>query len=277
MGDEERVLTKPILVSRAETFEGKALACDIALNWAVASFTERLRSYVNVIRTADGGAHEEGFRKAITGTINRWGQQDEAFAKADPQLTGDDLREGLVAVISVKMPDPQFEGQTKGKLGSAVMRRFVEKTVNEDAAALAGGQPHARPTRREEGDGRGPGPRGRPRGPRAHATQGHPRRHQRRAPRQAGRLLLTQPRGVRALTSSRATPPAARPSWPATATTRPSSRCAARSSTSRRPSSRKVLANAEIGNLIKAVGTGVGDDFDYARLRYHKVITCCRR
>src|SRR5690606_1908280 len=69
-------------------------------------------------------------RSALTGTLNRWAKANAA-RKSDPDLTGDDLREGLAAVISVKMPDPQFEGQTKGRLGSAVMRRFVQQCVNE--------------------------------------------------------------------------------------------------------------------------------------------------
>src|SRR5690606_14283749 len=114
LGDDEAVLSKPVTISAEGVEDGKALAVDIAINWQAVGFDERLRSYVNVIRTVDGGTHEEGFRKALTGTLNRWGEANRAFRKNDPKLTGEALREGMVAVISVKMPDPQFEGQTKG-------------------------------------------------------------------------------------------------------------------------------------------------------------------
>src|SRR5690606_22882519 len=74
LAGDEPVLSKPVTITREEVVDGKALACDIAVNWQAIGFDERTRSYVNVIRTADGGTHEEGFRKAVTGTLNRWGE-----------------------------------------------------------------------------------------------------------------------------------------------------------------------------------------------------------
>ena len=81
------------------------------------------------MRTADGGTHVEGFRRALTTTLNRFGRDTGALLKKDPNLTGDDIREGMVAIVSVKLPDPQFEGQTKGRLGSTVARSYVELVV----------------------------------------------------------------------------------------------------------------------------------------------------
>ncbi|MCA1721033.1 MAG: hypothetical protein LC779_08060, partial [Actinobacteria bacterium] len=107
------------------------MALDVAFTWSEQFHDERLRSYVNIVRTVDGGTHEEGFRRAITTTLNRFGRESGALLKKDPNLTGDDVREGLVAVVSLKMPDPQFEGQTKGRLGSSVARSYVESVVTE--------------------------------------------------------------------------------------------------------------------------------------------------
>src|SRR5680860_163777 len=94
-----------------------------------------IRDSVNIVRTNDGGTHEEGFRRALTATLNRFARDSGALLKKDPNLTGDDVREGLVAVVSVKLPDPQFEGQTKGRLGSTIARGYVEQVVAEAFAA----------------------------------------------------------------------------------------------------------------------------------------------
>ena len=115
-------------------WEGAPLALDVAFTWTNGFHVERLQSYVNVVRTADGGTHEEGFRRAVTSTLNRFGRDSGALLKKDPNLTGDDIREGLVAVVSVKLPDPQFEGQTKGRLGSTVARTYVEQVTAESFA-----------------------------------------------------------------------------------------------------------------------------------------------
>ena len=104
-----------------------------------------------------------------------------------PNLTGDDVREGLTAVISVKLPEPQFEGQTKASLGNAEIKGQVESAVAEELSPLPGGEPPGRPPHHREVPHRRPGPRGRPQGPRPGHPQGRPGRHD--APRQAGRLL----------------------------------------------------------------------------------------
>src|SRR5207249_969563 len=88
-------------------------------------------SFANNINTVDGGTHMTGFRAAITRSLNDYGRKVGALKDSDPNLTGDDVREGLTAIISVKLPEPQFEGQTKAKLGNAEVRVQVESVVNE--------------------------------------------------------------------------------------------------------------------------------------------------
>jgi len=94
-------------------------------------YNEMLLSFVNNINTVDGGTHVVGFRKALTRTINDYAKKNELLRKLDEGLTGDDIREGLTAIISVKLTDPQFEGQTKGKLGNSEVSGLVESIVNE--------------------------------------------------------------------------------------------------------------------------------------------------
>ena len=94
------------------------------------SYSESVFSFANNINTVDGGSHLSGFRSALTGTVNRAGQSAGLFKDVKENLSGDDVREGLTAVISVKLPQPQFEGQTKGKLNSAIAG-YVTEFVNE--------------------------------------------------------------------------------------------------------------------------------------------------
>ncbi len=124
-------LAKPIEIHHEGEFDGRQMAVDIALTWSDGFHDERMRSYVNIVRTADGGTHEQGFRSALTRTLNDFGRSSRALTSKDPKLTGDDIKEGLVAVISLKMPDPQFEGQTKGRLGSSLAKSYVESVVSD--------------------------------------------------------------------------------------------------------------------------------------------------
>jgi len=268
---DEALLTKPVTLTRTQDVNGKALACEVAVTWSKDGYAERVRSYVNVIRTADGGAHEEGFRSALTGSVKRWVKASGTARKGDAELSGDDLREGLVAVVSVKMPDPQFEGQTKGKLGSAIMRSFVQTSVNEGLTEWLEANPRA-----------GKAIVGK-------AQLAAKARHAAVAARD-----LTRRKGILDSAS------AGLPGKLADCSSRDPAECelyvvegdsAGGSSKMARDRHtqailplrgkvlnvekaqlRRVLANAEIQALIKAIGTGIGDDFDYSRLRYHKVI-----
>jgi DNA gyrase subunit B len=95
------------------------------------TYSEKTQSFVNNIRTADGGTHEAGFKAGLTRAISKYLRENANARDKDAKLTGDDVREGLVAVISVKIPEPQFEGQTKGKLGSSYVKPICQKLTNE--------------------------------------------------------------------------------------------------------------------------------------------------
>jgi DNA gyrase subunit B len=97
-------------------------------------FAESVYAFANNINTVDGGTHLTGFRSALTRTLNDYGRKIGALKDADPNLTGDDVREGLTAIVSVKLPEPQFEGQTKAKLGNADVKNQVESVLNEGLA-----------------------------------------------------------------------------------------------------------------------------------------------
>ncbi|MFP5327560.1 MAG: type IIA DNA topoisomerase subunit B, partial [Acidimicrobiia bacterium] len=106
---------------------------EIALQWNT-GYHEGLYSFANGIATPEGGMHEEGFKKAITNVVNRYAESRNLVKAKDDRLSGEDIREGLVAIISVKLQEPQFEGQTKAKLGNVSIRSMVEKATNEKLA-----------------------------------------------------------------------------------------------------------------------------------------------
>ena len=106
---------------------------EVAIQWN-ASYSETVMSFANDIRTIEGGMHMEGFRTALTSVINDYARKNGILKEKEGNLTGDDVREGLTAVVSVKLADPQFEGQTKAKLGSSFMRTLVRKVVSEGLA-----------------------------------------------------------------------------------------------------------------------------------------------
>src|ERR1044072_8572785 len=106
---------------------------EVALQWNN-SYQENLLSFANNINTHEGGTHLSGFRSALTGTINRYARSVGELKEKDPNLQGDDVREGLTAIISVKTAAPQFEGQTKTKLGNPPVEGFVQAAVNKGLA-----------------------------------------------------------------------------------------------------------------------------------------------
>ncbi|PYG98881.1 DNA topoisomerase (ATP-hydrolyzing) subunit B [Arthrobacter stackebrandtii] len=108
----------------------RSMAVEIAMQWTT-SFSESVHTYANTINTHEGGTHEEGFRAAMTSLINRYAREKNIIKEKDDNLTGDDIREGLTAVISVKLSEPQFEGQTKTKLGNSEVKGFVQRVVTD--------------------------------------------------------------------------------------------------------------------------------------------------
>lgn len=108
----------------------RMLSAEIAMQWN-SQYTEGVYSFANTIHTHEGGTHEEGFRAALTGLVNRYAREKKLLREKDDNLTGEDIREGLTAIISVKLGEPQFEGQTKTKLGNTEAKTFVQKVVHE--------------------------------------------------------------------------------------------------------------------------------------------------
>ena len=123
-------MNKAQSVSKAVSFSGgeEDVVVDFALMYND-TYSENLLSFVNNIKTPDGGTHEAGFRAGLTRVITNYIQANAAAREKDTKITGDDIREGLIAVVSVKVPEPQFEGQTKGKLGSSYVKPIVQKMV----------------------------------------------------------------------------------------------------------------------------------------------------
>ena len=172
---------KPIHVERV--VDGTSV--EVALQYND-GFAETVLAFANNIHTVDGGTHVAGFRAALTGSLNDWARKSSTLSEKDANLTGDDVREGLTAVISVKLTDPQFEGQTKAKLGNADVKGIVQRVVGEGHRAAPRGEPGRRAPHHREEHHRRTCPRGGPQGARPGHPQGRPGRHG--AARQAGRL-----------------------------------------------------------------------------------------
>jgi DNA gyrase subunit B len=110
------------------------MSLEIAMQWN-AGFNESVHTFANTINTHEGGTHEEGFRSALTSLVNSWGEEWGMIKKREDRLSGDDVREGLTAIISVKLAEPQFEGQTKTKLGNTEAKSFVQRVVYDELGA----------------------------------------------------------------------------------------------------------------------------------------------
>ena len=123
------VVHPDIISFEAEDTERK-IALEVAMQWTNA-YSESVHTYANTINTHEGGTHEEGFRAALTTLVNRFARSTGLLKEKDENLTGDDVREGLTAVVSVKLGEPQFEGQTKTKLGNTEAKSFVQKVTGE--------------------------------------------------------------------------------------------------------------------------------------------------
>ena len=123
------VVNEEIISFETEDTERK-IALEVAMQWTTA-YTESVHTYANTINTHEGGTHEEGFRAALTTLVNRYAREKGILKEKDDNLSGDDVREGLTAVISVKLAEPQFEGQTKTKLGNTEAKSFVQKVTGD--------------------------------------------------------------------------------------------------------------------------------------------------
>lgn len=220
----------PTVIDLEAEDKDKSLSLEVAMQWN-SGYSEGVYSFANIIHTHEGGTHEEGFRAALTSLINKYARDKKLLREKDDNLTGDDIREGLTAIISVKLSEPQFEGQTKTKLGNTEAKTFVQKAVYEHLNDWLDRNPNeAADIVRKSIQA---------------ATARVAARKARDLTRRKGLLETascrascptasrTTPPSARS-SSSRVTPPVARPSPAATRSTRRSSRSEARSSTSRR-------------------------------------------
>jgi DNA gyrase subunit B len=135
--NRSKLKANPTVISfEAETPESVAnhMSLEVAMQWNT-SFSESVHTFANTINTHEGGTHEEGFRAALTTLVNNWGFEWGLMKKPEDRVSGDDIREGLTAIISIKMGEPQFEGQTKTKLGNTEAKGFVQRLMNDQLGA----------------------------------------------------------------------------------------------------------------------------------------------
>jgi DNA gyrase subunit B len=246
----------------------RRISVEIALQWTNA-YSESVHTYANTISTTEGGTHEEGFRAAMTSLINRYAREKNIIKEKDDNLTGDDIREGLTAVISIKLGEPQFEGQTKTKLGNTEAKTFVQKVVNDQLGDWLDSHPtEARDVIRKSIQA---------------AAARMAARKAREATRRKGLLESGgMPGKLRDCQSNRpdecevfivegdsAGGSAVRGRNPRTQAILP---LRGKILNVERARLDKALGNMEIQALITAFGTGIGEDFDLAKLRYHKIV-----
>ncbi|KQR17173.1 DNA topoisomerase (ATP-hydrolyzing) subunit B [Cellulomonas sp. Leaf334] len=246
----------------------RRIAVEIAMQWTNA-YSESVHTYANTISTTEGGTHEEGFRAAMTSLINRYARDKGILKEKDENLTGDDIREGLTAVISIKLGEPQFEGQTKTKLGNTEAKTFVQRVVNEQLGDWLDSHPNeARDVIRKSIQA---------------AAARMAARKAREATRRKGLLESGgMPGKLRDCQSSRAEEcevfivegdsaggSAVRGRNPRTQAILP---IRGKILNVERARLDRALGNQEVQALITAFGTGIGEDFDLSKLRYHKIV-----
>ena len=246
----------------------RRISVEIALQWTTA-YSESVHTFANTISTTEGGTHEEGFRAAMTSLMNRYARDKGILKEKDENLTGDDIREGLTAVISVKLGEPQFEGQTKTKLGNTDAKRFVQQVVNDQLGAWLDAHPsEAKDVIRKSIQA---------------AAARMAARKAREATRRKGLLESNSMPGklrdcqsnnpaeceVFIVEGDSAGGSAVRGRNPRTQAIMP---IRGKILNVERARLDKALGNQEVQALITAFGTGIGEDFDLSRLRYHKIV-----
>jgi DNA gyrase subunit B len=247
--------------------EAPGISAEIAMQWS-GSYSESVHTFANTINTAEGGTHEEGFRAALTSIINRYAREQKLVKEREENLTGDDVREGLTAIIHVKLAEPQFEGQTKTKLGNTEAKSFVQKVCNDhlrdwfernpgeaksivikatQAARARIAARHARDLTRKSAMG-GAGLPGK------------------LSDCQSGDPSICEIYVVEGDSAGGSAKGGRDPMYQAILPIRGKILNVEKARIDR------VLKNNEVQALITALGTGIHDDFDIARLRYHKII-----
>jgi DNA gyrase subunit B len=246
----------------------RQLSVEVAMQWTTA-YSESVHTYANTINTHEGGTHEEGFRAALTTLVNEYAREKGLLKEKDDNLTGDDIREGLTAVVSIKLGEPQFEGQTKTKLGNTEAKTFVQRVVRSQLTDWLDSHPgEAREVVRKSVQA---------------AAARVAARKAREATRRKGLLGGGGLPGK--LSDCQSTSPdeceifivegdSAGGSAKSGRDPRVQAILPIRGKILNVEKARidKALANQEVQALISAFGTGVGEEFDLTKLRYHKII-----
>ncbi|EYT48948.1 DNA topoisomerase (ATP-hydrolyzing) subunit B [Brachybacterium muris] len=261
------VIHPEIIAFEAEDTEVK-ISVEVAMQWTGA-YSESVHTYANTINTHEGGTHEEGFRTALTAIVNRYARAQGIIKEKDANLTGEDIREGLTAVVSVKLGEPQFEGQTKTKLGNAIARTFMVKVMNDQLVAWMESHPQEARSIVTKAQ--------------AAAMAREAARKARDATRRKSPLETGGMPGKLRDCSSRN--PAESEIFIVEGDSAGGSAVSGRDPRTQAilPIRGKILNvekarldraldNQEVRSLITAFGTGIGEDFDATKLRYHKII-----
>ena len=261
--------SKTALHKSVITFDatGEGMALEVAMQWNE-SYGESVYTFANMINTLEGGTHEEGFRAALTSCVNRYGAERKLLKGAD-RLSGDDIREGLAAIVSVKLTEPQFEGQTKTKLGNTEVKSFVQKVCNEWLPDWFDRYP---------GEAK------------IIITKASAAAQARKAAAQARKLarrksLLETSSMPGKLADCQSTDPRESEMFIVEGDSAGGSAKQGRDPRTQailpirgkilnveKARIDKILKNNEVQSMITALGTGIHDDFDIEKLRYHKII-----
>ncbi len=252
----------------AFTGEESGHQVEVAMQWN-SGYTESVYTFANTINTHEGGTHEEGFRSALTTTVNRYARNGKFLKEKDPALSGDDIREGLAAIVSVKVREPQFEGQTKTKLGNTEIKSFVQRVSNEWLADWFERNPAEA---------------------KVIVNKAVQSAQARAAARKARELVRRKSAGdigglPGKLADCRSTDPSKSEVYIVEGDSAGGSAKSGRDSMFQailpirgkiinveKARIDRVLKNTEVQAIITALGTGIHDEFDVSKLRYHKVV-----
>ncbi|MER5478474.1 DNA topoisomerase (ATP-hydrolyzing) subunit B [Streptomyces sp. NPDC002734] len=261
-------MVHPTVIDIEAEDKERQLSLEVAMQWN-GGYSEGVYSFANVIHTHEGGTHEEGFRAALTTLINKYARDKKLLREKDDNLTGDDIREGLTAIISVKLGEPQFEGQTKTKLGNTEVKTFVQRVVHEHLTDWLDRNPNEAADIIRKGI--------------QAATARVAARKARDLTRRKGLLESASLPGkladcqsndpvkceifiVEGDSAGGSAKSGRNPQYQAILPIR------GKILNVEKARIDKILQNQEIQALISAFGTGVHEDFDISKLRYHKII-----
>jgi len=256
------------VISFEDEEKARAISVEIAMQWN-STYSESVYTFANTINTHEGGTHEEGFRAALTNVVNKWAVDRKIIKNTDDdRFKGDDIREGLAAIVSVKLGEPQFEGQTKAKLGNSEAKTFVQRVCNERLTHWFESNPGDAKTVVNK-----------------IAQAARARKAAQQARRLARKNALDTLGMPGKLSDCRSTDPRESELYIVEGDSAGGSAKSCRDSMFQailpirgkiinveKARIDRVLKNTEVQALITALGTGIHEDFDISKLRYHKIV-----